>query len=350
MNFIKKRDLNLDFIYIATLCLGLYSIFSISVNYFQFQLVFALISLGVYLGLGLLGKELISISVWVGYIIMLAILIWLFIFGDPIRGSSSWINIGPFALQPSEFAKISLIYITSWVFSSRLPRIKKYLISATIFLPVFVLTVLQPDVGTAFSILFGVGFILFISVITKKQFFWLLLLSLFLGFVSFNFLQGYQKNRILSFMNPQSDPLGSGYNVIQSKIAIGSGGVFGKGFMQNTQVTLKYLPEPHTDFIFAAVSESFGFLFSTLLIIMLFSMLYHIYKNYIVNPTDKFIKYFASGLFALLFLQIVFNIGMNLGLLPITGLPLPFISYGGSSLLTFSIFLGILQSSNLRNT
>lgn len=349
MNFIKKRDLNLDFIYIVTLCIGLYSIFSISLSYFQLQLAFALISFLIYLIVGFLGKDLINISIWLGYFVMLILLIWLFIYGDPIRGSSSWINIGTFALQPSEFAKISLIYIISWVFSGNFPTSRKYFVSALIFFPVFGLTVLQPDVGTAFSILFGVGFILFISVVTKKQFLLVIIASIALGVISFNFLQNYQKDRILSFMNPQRDPLGSGYNVIQSQIAIGSGGVFGKGFMQNTQVTLKYLPEPHTDFIFAAVSESFGFLFSTLLIVVLFSMLYHLYKKYIVSSTNIFVKYYSAGLFALLFLQIVLNIGMNLGLLPITGLPLPLISYGGSSLLTFSIFFGILQNINLQN-
>jgi len=347
MRFLKGRDLTVDFLFLIALCFGLYSIFSISVDYFKLQLVFALVSVFIYILLGIVNKELIRVSLFTGYLVMLILLVYLYIFGDPVRGSSSWVKIGNLALQPSEFIKISIIYGASLILSAKkLNLTKKLLILAILFVPAFLLTVFQPDLGTAFSLLVGVASVVFISTISKKQFLYVILLGILAISVSFSFLQDYQKTRIQSFFNPNSDPLGSGYNVIQSEIAVGSGGVFGKGFKKNTQVTFQYLPESHTDFIFAAVSESFGMAYSFSLILILFGMSYRILKKHVAGGSNIFNSYFAMGVFSLLLLHSVLNIGMNLGLLPITGLPLPFVSYGGSSLLTFSIFLGLLQRFN----
>lgn len=344
MRFLKGRDTLLDLLFLTALCLGLYSIFSISTGYFKFQFVFVITSVLIYVALNFLSKQIIKYSIFVGYLAMLLLLVYLYLFGDPNRGASSWLNIGTLALQPSEFVKISLVYIVSLIFSSVKLRVnQKFILLLLFFLPILVLTVLQPDIGTAISMLAGVSSVVFIATISKKQLFYVSILLITLLFLSFGFLQNYQKSRIQSFFSPQSDPLGSGYNVIQSEIAIGSGGVFGKGFKQNTQVTFKYLPESHTDFIFAAVSESFGMLYSSLLVVVIFSIGYRVLSKHIQKGKSTQNIYFATGFFALLFLHSALNIGMNLGLLPITGLPLPYISYGGSSLLTFSIFLGLVQ-------
>ena len=156
MRFLKGRDLTVDFLFLIALCFGLYSIFSISVDYFKLQLVFALVSVFIYILLGIVNKELIRVSLFTGYLVMLILLVYLYIFGDPVRGSSSWVNIGNLALQPSEFIKISIIYGASLILSAKkLNLTKKLLILAVLFVPAFLLTVFQPDLGTAFSLLVG---------------------------------------------------------------------------------------------------------------------------------------------------------------------------------------------------
>ncbi|MFA6603014.1 MAG: FtsW/RodA/SpoVE family cell cycle protein [Candidatus Shapirobacteria bacterium] len=254
------------------------------------------------------------------------------IFGELTRGSHRWISIGPLNLQPSEIIKPLLMTFFSF---NHLPILG--------FLPILVV-LLQPDLGTSLTLFCLAIPLIFIN---KTNFYRFLLVTLFFivlsPFVYQYGLKPYQRQRITNFLEPRSDPTGAGYNVIQSQIAIGSGGLLGKGFKQGTQGQLKFLPEKHTDFIFAATAEERGFVGIFLLIGSYFLLLRGLLAKF------KSLTYFPQKVFTLgitfsIWFQIVVNIGMNLGLLPVTGIPLPFISVGGSSIMALLFALGIIYS------
>lgn len=342
----KKRDLVLDFLLISTVIVGLFSLLSISNYYFIYQGYFVVVAIILYFVVPLVSFKNYSLVFPFATFVVLGSLLYLFLFGQAARGSASWIDLGPVNFQPSEIAKVVVIFYTSLILTKSITLFKKIVYVGLISGPILVLVLLQPDFGTFAITFFVIASYFFLNINSLK----LILLSAFtlviLGVVSFGFLQDYQKARLTSFFDPSKDALGSGYNVIQSKIAIGSGGLFGKGFKQNTQVTLNFLPEPQTDFIFASSSESYGFFYSLLMLILIYGLCMWVYTKYFLKIEDMQKKYFAYGVFILLFTQATLNIGMNLGLLPVTGLPLPLISYGGSSLLTFFILFGFLQLIN----
>ena len=264
--------------------------------------------------------------------------------------ASRWIRIGWFNFQPSEFAKIVIIFSLSSYLTERMPRKPGIFISSLIIggLPIL-LIMKQPNLGTAFIILLIILGILYQAGATKKQFLVLFLCFLFASPLIWSFLRDYQKDRILTFLNPQRDPLGKGYNLLQSIITIGSGGLIGKGFLKGTQTKLAFLPEYHTDFIFCLLGEEFGFIGVLLLL-----YLYYLFLNNIINITfstkDRFAKLVSSGIFIMFFSQIFINIGMTVGLLPIAGIPLPFISYGGSSFIVSCISIGVLMNIKENST
>lgn len=263
-----------------------------------------------------------------------------------IRGSRRWIPLGNFNLQTSEVLKIGFILLCASFFKNI--NVNKFSFKL-VFLIVTVIACLaivfiEPDLGTTVLILFTfISFVFFANLQIKKFFLFglLILLAFIPGYFS---LKTYQKERIIGFLNPAHDIQGTTYNVFQSIVAIGSGGFAGKGFGLGTQSHLRFLPEYHTDFIFATFAEEWGFVFSVVLLI-----LYNILLAGIIfcakNSKTIFGKYLCLGVFSLLSIQIFINIGMNLGLLPVTGIPLPFLSYGGSSIITCFILIGLVNIS-----
>ena len=340
---LKKRDLSLDFLIIFISLLGLFSLLAINEQYFKMQSYFLVVAIIAYVAISFIPKNLVSLLVKSLYVLNIILLIYLFFFGKSIRGSTSWITLGTINYQPAEFFKIITAYITAEIVAKQESNkniIKKIFM---VFLIPLVLVVTQPDFGT-FLILFGIIFsIYFLAQMTKKRFLIasaILLLSFSIGFT---FLKPYQKARITSFFKQSDNNLEEGYNVQQAKIAVGSGGLFGKGFKGNTQVKLNFLPEAHTDFIFAASAETFGLVYALIIVCSLFLLIKKLKDYTFKEKIDIKTKYYAFGLLFIIFVQTFLNIGMNIGIMPVTGLTLPLISYGGTSLVTIFTGIALLQ-------
>ena len=297
----------------------------------------------------------VRVSVWyrqayIFYILGILLLLLVIFFGISASGSKRWINFFIMNLQPSELMKIAIIVC----FARYYHRIQssdiqsyKYLLQPIILLliPCY-LVITQPDLGTAILIAGSGLAIIWLAGLNLKYFIYSgLILLVSLPFV-ISILKPYQKSRILTFFNPDRDPLGAGYQIIQSKIAIGSGGLLGKGFLQGTQSYLEFLPEKHTDFIFTLFSEEFGFVGSMVLILLYALLIYRIIRIGF-SSRSFFAKLYCFGFASALFLYIFVNIAMVLGLLPIVGAPLPIMSYGGSSMLSIMLGLSIVMSCKI---
>lgn len=319
-------------------------IWSTTPDLFVTQLTFVFISLlTLYLVSRLDPSNLKALSL-PAYILSLFLLVLTFILGRATRGSVRWIEIGPFRLQPSELAKPLLILHFSSLYQSNKTDLKTFFTQLLNLIPPAILIFIQPDLGSTIVVILIWFGILIGSHLSAKFAIGLIVLGLSILPLSTQFLQPYQIERIETFTNPYIDPKGSGYNVIQAMIAVGSGKFFGKGVRQGTQSHLKFLPERHTDFAFASFSEEFGFLGSALLVISYATFLY-----YLIISSQKqkgFNKLVIVGVFWNFFTQFIVNIGMNLGIFPVTGITLPLFSYGGSSLLSLAISLGFLLSIN----
>ena len=289
-------------------------------------------------------------SAYVFYIITLLLLFAVDSFGVTASGSKRWISLIFINLQPSELMKVALIIFLARYYykipSDNVTNIK-YIITPVfaIFIPV-ILVASQPDLGTSVLILLGGISIIFLTGFRFKFFLYSFIVLIFLMPVGISLLKPYQKSRILTFLNPERDALGAGYQIIQSKIAVGSGGILGKGFLQGSQSYLDYLPEKHTDFIFTLFSEEFGFIGSLLLLTIYILIIFRITKigNSVKN---NFSRLFCFGFATAFFIYVAVNMSMVLGLLPIVGAPLPIMSYGGSSMLAIMIGLGIVMSCKI---
>jgi rod shape determining protein RodA len=282
------------------------------------------------------------------YFLCLASLVGLFFFAPEIRGTKSWYKLGPVSIDPIEFTKIALIILLAKYFSKRhieMYRITHILISGLYILIPSFLILLQPDLGSVLILISLWLGVLILSGIKIRHFLILVLIFLLIFIFSWKtFLKDYQKERILSFIWPQtSDPLKIGWNQRQAKIAIGSGGIFGQGLFRGSQTQLGFLPEPQTDFIFAAIAEETGLIGVSILLFLFLILFWRIFKIAIFSRSN-FAYLFASGLFLLFIIQISIHIGMNIGILPVIGIPLPLVSYGGSSLIANFLALGILES------
>ncbi len=281
------------------------------------------------------------------YLIILALLILVKYFGLTSSGSQRWLSLYFINLQPSELMKIGLILFLAKYYhrvsSSDVNRLK-YIFSPLVamIIPV-VLVVSQPDLGTAFLIGIGGAIVVWLSGVKIKFFAYLSIIFLSIAPVVISFLKPYQKSRILTFLDPSRDPLGAGYQITQSKIAIGSGGLFGKGFLNGSQSYLDYLPEKHTDFIFTLFSEEFGFVGSCLVLGIYIMISWRII---LIGDMvrDVFRKLFCYSFGTAFFIYVVVNMAMVLGLIPIVGAPLPILSYGGSSMMAIMLGLGIVMS------
>lgn len=283
-----------------------------------------------------------------GGLLLIAVLI----FGKEIRGTTGWFDFGLFSVQPVEIVKVFLIIYLAKYLSDKARYIGqlKYLVlsSLGVILLVF-LTVLQPDTGSALVLLSLWFVLILITGIKKSHLTIIIVLVVVISLILWLFVfVDYQKQRILVFLNPDLDPLGSGYNIKQAIIAVGSGGFFGKGLAFGSQSQLKFLPESQTDFIFAVLAEELG-LAGVLLVLVLFGYLFYKLFSIAKKTRDNFGVYLVLGTLTLFVIQAVVNIGGNLGLLPLTGITLPFISYGGSSLVVNLVLVGLVQSVVLRN-
>lgn len=329
---------------------GLLVLYSLSPEAAKEQLLFFGVGLVLYF---------IAASLDYHYFVSFSLILYIFILilvaathflGVTAFGSSRWLSVSGINLQPSELSKLAVILALASFLSSARYRANSfisYLSSALIVLLPAVVVFLQPDLGTALVIIaIWVGMVFTAGVNSR-----LLMASLgsliILAFPFWLVLKDYQRSRFLSFFSPTSDPLGAGYNVIQSIIAVGSGGIFGRGFGRGTQSHLKFLPARHTDFIFASLSEEWGLIGGLILLFLFIFLAYRIIRILSQAP-DNLGLLIASGVLTMLFFQTTVNIGMNLGLMPITGIPLPLISSGGSSLVMTLFCLGLVQSIALR--
>lgn len=336
------------------LAVGLLALYSISASlenndqmtFFGRQIVASFIGLGAMLSFSIIDYHYFKAHSKIIYFLMLILLIAVLLIGSIVRGTTGWINIGFFNFQPVEIAKILLILsLASFITKSKamLSEFSRLVASFFIAGTAIFLVLRQPDFGSALILMAILIVMLFLSGIE-----WRYLLSMFfLGIISliiiWFMLADYQKNRIINFINPENDPKGSGYNVIQSMIAVGSGGISGKGLGHGSQSQLNFLPENHTDFIFAVIVEEFGLLGAGMVIVLLLIIFYRM-KKIAELAMDNFGYLIVCGSMAMFFAQVLVNIGMNIGVMPVTGIPLIFLSYGGSSLISSFIIIGIVNN------
>jgi len=285
------------------------------------------------------------------YVFSIGLLVCVLAFGKTVGGSQRWLDLGPFLIQPSEIVKISVIIVLAKYYSRHVDRRGMTLIN--LLFPIlltaipFTLIVKQPDLGTAILIaLIAASMTVFVKIEKKTSIFMLSSLAILAPLIWF-LLKDYQKERIWTFLDPSGDPLGAGYHIIQSKIAIGSGMIMGKGFLKGTQNALSFLPEQHTDFIFSVLSEEWG-LMGSITILFLFLIFLMLSLNIAHSCRDPFGIILAVGITSMIFWQIFINIGMVMGLMPVVGVPLPFISYGGSVTITIMISIGLLINVSMR--
>ena len=313
---------------------------SIYSNYYLKQLMWVLVGLAV-----MFVVSRISYVIWIEladkiYWITIVLLLILLIFGRSMR----WFHIGPFTFQPSELAKITMLFaLTRFILDNKgkVDIFHGFLkISGLMAIPL-VLIIIQPDLGTGLVFIPLFFCLLYIGKVSTRYIVYCLTLLIPAGIASWYFMKDYQRMRLISFMNPEADPLGSGYSVIQSKIAIGSGGLIGKGFMKGTQSQLNFIPEHHTDFIFSVMGEELGFLGVMVILLFFFAIIMEGIKI-AKHAKDQAGSMLAAGVVALITAQLFMNIGMTLGILPVVGVPLPFMSYGGSSMLFSMMLMGVL--------
>jgi len=285
------------------------------------------------------------------YVSMLCLLILVMFIGHSGGGSQRWINLGFIRLQPSEPAKLAIVFLLAKYLQDSEPargyRLRDLWVPFALIAPLIFLTLIQPDLGTA--IILGLVFISMILMggLRPRSFMYLVGAGLAFLPVGWHFLKPYQQARILTFLDPDRDPLGAGYHVIQSKIAIGSGRLFGKGFLHGTQTRLDFLPAQHTDFIFAVFSEEWGFAGCWILLLLYLVMIIYCLRL-IQRAKDRFGALLVFGMTIIVFWHVVINVAMVAGFLPVVGVPLPLVSYGGSSLASMLFAIGVMMNVSMR--
>ncbi|SHK24519.1 rod shape-determining protein RodA [Thermocrinis minervae] len=346
MRFLKDYDLKLVGALFGVQLIGLLGVYSASFkgshppSLFVKQLLYMVFGWFIMLGLSRVNFRLLldlSLSV---YLFNLFLLVLVPVFGKTIYGAKRWIDIGPVNIQPSEFMKFSLLLFLSYfmVHTQRIWSKESLIVFLSVALP-FVLTYEQPDLGTAVTYPVLLVFLLFLRGVKIRYFVISFLTFVLASPLLWHKLRDYQKERILALLDPYKDYMGSGYQLVQSMVAIGSGGLLGKGFLKGTQAHLLFLPEKHTDFIFSVIAEEWGFLGAFLLV----SLYLYVIKrllDYARSTPDIQEAIFIGGLASLLMFQAFVNLFMTMGLAPVVGVPIPMVSFGGSSIITFSLAFG----------
>ncbi|MDD5250593.1 MAG: rod shape-determining protein RodA [Rhodocyclaceae bacterium] len=279
------------------------------------------------------------------YAIGIILLIAVALFGDVSKGARRWLNFGFMRLQPSEIMKIAMPLMLAWYFQKHeaLLRLRDYAVAVLLLALPVGLIAKQPDLGTAILVLAAGFYVIFLAGLSWKIIVGLIVSAIAAAPLAWTFLHDYQRARILTLLDPEKDPLGKGFHIIQSTIAIGSGGIFGKGWGQGTQAQLEFIPERHTDFIFAVMSEELGLIGNTVLLV-LYSLLIARGLMIAANAPTVFTRLLAGSITLIFFTYAFVNMGMVSGILPVVGVPLPFISYGGTAMVTLSVGVGILMS------
>lgn len=358
-NYLKYFDWVLFAAGALLILFGLAEIYSValgsetaSLSFFNKQVISISIGASLFFILAIFDYHNIRSSSNYLYILGGALLLAVLFFGRSIKGTTGWFDLGFFNLQPVEFAKFVLIVFLAKYFSSnsiKVSPVRHILVSGIASMIFVALIMKQPDFGSAMILFllwaamvmmagFNKKYLLFIAVILSVIF--------VLGWAFF--FKPYQKERIMTFFNPTFDPLEQGYNITQAIIAVGSGGFMGRGIGFGSQSQLKFLPEAQNDFIFAVISEELGFLGVSLVLFLFATLFYRLIKG-VKNARDDFGAYYIVGLIALLFTEVFVNIGMNIGLLPVVGIALPFLSYGGSAIISTLIMVGVAESIIIRS-
>lgn len=342
MNFLKSVNVHIGLVSLFLVSIGILVIYSSSKELAIQQFIYTIIGLIFFFTVAQL--DLFSFRKFIRPLFFLTIilLVVVLVVGIETRGSIRWIPLGFFNVQPSEFAKVVLILFLSQFWTENYPSWRNIFKSILWVSPVFFLIFKQPDLGSTLTLAaIWIG-MLFASQIAFKKIVVLMLIALLVIPGSWYLLHDYQKQRIVGFLNPGSDPLGKGYNLIQSTIAVGSGQLWGRGLGRGTQSRLQFLPEFRTDFIFASISEELGFVGSLIIINLYLYLL--AYCLFVAQKTsDRFNFLIILGVFSMILFQMFVNVGMNIGILPITGITLPLISYGGSSLIVTLMCLGLVS-------
>ncbi len=353
----KRIDINLIVIILALNLIGLINLYSAThgptttdvASLFISQLMWLAVGWTVFFVMTILDYSVVSRIALIIYFLNLGAIVYVTFFGKVALGAQRWIDLGFFRYQPSETMKLALIMMMAKILATRNTLgsgmgLREMFVPLLILGIPFVFVVEQPDLGTAMMLAAIGGSMLIFAKIRKLILATIVILGIIALPIAWKFvLHDYQKNRVLTFLSPTSDPRGTGYNSIQSKIAVGSGRFFGKGFMKGTQSQLEFLPERHTDFIYSVLSEEHGFV-GSVTVIGLFCFLFLTGIRIATNARDKFGALLTVGVLCYIFWHMFVNIGMVIGLLPIVGVPLPLLSYGGSSMLTTMAGLGIVSS------
>jgi rod shape determining protein RodA len=353
-----QLDTRLIIITTALMVIGIFNLYSANVNipgeagsFYQRQLLWFGIGIVFALAVFLIDYRYYEEFAYPFFLVVLVILVGVLIYGLVAGGGQRWIKLSFFYLQPSELMKIALIFALARYFAQRERnegyRLRDLFIPAIITIVPTVLILKQPDLGTAMVMVF-IFFSIVMFVKIRFRSFLMIATSIILATPFFWFaLKEYQRTRILTFLNPDMDPLGAGYHIIQSKIAVGSGGIWGKGYLQGTQCKLHFLPEHHTDFIFAVLGEEWGFVGCAVVLgLFLALVLWGLTRG--VRTQDRFGAIVSFGVTSMIFWHVVINVGMVVGMMPVVGLPLPFLSYGGSSAVVMLIGIGLLLNVRAR--
>lgn len=279
------------------------------------------------------------------YVLGVLLLVAVALFGDISKGARRWLNLGFMRIQPSELMKIAMPLMLAWYFHKHesLLRLREYAFAVILLLVPVALIARQPDLGTAILVLAAGFYVIFLAGLPWKVILGLAAAAAAAAPMAWGLLHDYQRQRILTLLDPEKDPLGKGFHIIQSTIAIGSGGVLGKGWGQGTQAQLEFIPERHTDFIFAVYSEEFG-LIGNIVLLILYSLLIGRGLQIALNAATPFTRLLAGAVTLIFFTYAFVNMGMVSGILPVVGVPLPLVSYGGTALVTLCLGIGILMS------
>jgi rod shape determining protein RodA len=351
-------DWILLFLVLGICAIGIINIYSavFSIGERQFplylkQIQWVLLGLLFMLLVFLIDYRLINEGAYIIYGISIAFLLLVFLYGYTTHGSQRWISLGGFSFQPSELMKLTIIIALARYFddhkSNEPYTLKELFFPLLIVMAPFLLILKQPDLGTALIMMIIFASIIFFIGVDWKSVVIVLAGCLILIPIAWHFLKDYQKDRLITFLNPDKDPLGAGYHIIQSMIAVGSGGIFGKGFLKGSQTQLKFLPEQQTDFVFSVFAEEWGFIGALVLLIMYMSLILWGLKI-ALHSRDLLGTLIAFGITALISWEVFINIGMVLGILPVVGIPLPFLSYGGSAIVALMTAIGLLMNVSVR--
>ncbi len=351
---LKEMSWGLVILVTTIACIGFASLYSASNGaldpWASRQIMRYLFSLGLMFAIAFVDIRLIYRAAWPAYGVCIVLLVMVHLFGHVGMGAQRWLDLGIVKVQPSELTKIATIMVLARYFHgvemANVRKLKTLIMPLLIVSLPFALIVTQPNLGTGLTIVFVSAAVLFVAGVSI----WIFILGIAAGAaaipVVWHFMHDYQKNRVMTFLNPESDPLGTGFHIMQSKIALGSGGIFGKGFLQGSQSHLNFLPEKHTDFIFTLWAEEFG-LTGGIALLVLIAMVF-LYGYWIAfRCRNTFGRILAFGLMVNFSIYIFINIAMVMGLIPVVGIPFPLMSYGGTSMIAVMIGFGLMQSCHI---